>query len=575
MNAVTPDDLKSRAGRILYRELPEEYRYRDQPPKKDELGDLDAFLHGAGHLLDLIRGTTEQAHADSFAEEIDGRSIQPWLVPYLAELVGAELLAPDPDQRIEELNNSVLWYKSKGTLRTVDEVSDVVSGAETVTREGWRYVLTTPRMNLPPFTYPPSGSLSATGPDDRRRVTLTMDAMSGATGHTGCPDFRHVDRAVQDPGGANPLYRLQYPARDANGHPAENTVVYWRPLHPGGVPAFPGHYDDNTARCPDMREMRLDSQIGPHPRRSIVHVQPPEGFFENGLRLVDLDDLSAFDLTGRATLTPHEVLSHLGMLGEDEIAPDKLQIQLNNDVEIASAARVTLRNLLFTGAGKFIVKQGGFLRLDVCAIRSLVLEPVPDLAGQPALEARNSLFETVTGGDSFTEMEYCTVTGLTDLARLNASDCIFAELSDNLSCSLPEADPGANPKPVSCLRYSRLDFASAAKKLRACFLLGAPANTSDMPRFIRLWFDDGAGNCVLRLPEYGEPGYGVLDTAAPASLTAGAEDDGEMGAGHGLYHAAGLRALDKKLQNFLPLGQEIAFFYDPLLAQVPPKLPAD
>jgi len=147
-----PDDLRSRAGELLYRELPEEYRYQD-PATKDELGDLEAYLHGFGHLLDLIRHTTEQAYADAFAEETDqGYKIQPWLIPYLAELVGAELVATDPDARIEELNNSVLWSKSKGTLRNVDSVSDVISTAETVVREGWRLTLTTPRTNLPPFS---------------------------------------------------------------------------------------------------------------------------------------------------------------------------------------------------------------------------------------------------------------------------------------------------------------------------------------------------------------------------------------------------------------------------------------
>ena len=88
------DDLKSRAGQLLYRELPEEYRYQDPAPE-GELGDLEAYLHGFGHLLDLVRGTTEQAYADAFAEPADnGREIQTWLIPYLAELVGAELRAP-------------------------------------------------------------------------------------------------------------------------------------------------------------------------------------------------------------------------------------------------------------------------------------------------------------------------------------------------------------------------------------------------------------------------------------------------------------------------------------------------
>ncbi len=46
-----PDTAFSRAGRILWRELPEEYRYRDLSPTDGEPGDLELYLHGFGHLL--------------------------------------------------------------------------------------------------------------------------------------------------------------------------------------------------------------------------------------------------------------------------------------------------------------------------------------------------------------------------------------------------------------------------------------------------------------------------------------------------------------------------------------------
>ena len=58
-----PEDALSRAGHLLYRDLPEECRYRDAAPAEGELGDLEAYLHGFGHLLDLVRHTTEQAYA--------------------------------------------------------------------------------------------------------------------------------------------------------------------------------------------------------------------------------------------------------------------------------------------------------------------------------------------------------------------------------------------------------------------------------------------------------------------------------------------------------------------------------
>ena len=122
--------------------------------------------------------------------------MQPWLVPYLAELLGAQLVAPIAEQRIEELNNSVGWYKSKGTLASVDNVADVVAGTETVSREWWRHVLTTPRMSLPPVTSPPG-------------TNATDEAMTASMRPKGCPDFSILHRAIQDENGINPLFKIK------------------------------------------------------------------------------------------------------------------------------------------------------------------------------------------------------------------------------------------------------------------------------------------------------------------------------------------------------------------------------
>ena len=62
----------------------------------------------------------------------------------------------------------------------------------------------------------------------------------------------------------------------------------------------------------------------------------------------------------------------------------------------------------------------------------------------------------------------------------------------------------------------------------------------------------------------------MLDATAAASIARGAEDEGEMGAHHHMFFAAELRALQRKLTLFLPLGQEIALAYDRMLALTPP-----
>ena len=63
-------DLRTVAGLLLYRHLPEEHRYRDNP-SNTEMGDLEAYLHGFGFMLDRGRATLEQLYADSFADPVD------------------------------------------------------------------------------------------------------------------------------------------------------------------------------------------------------------------------------------------------------------------------------------------------------------------------------------------------------------------------------------------------------------------------------------------------------------------------------------------------------------------------
>lgn len=332
-----PSKALSRAGQILYRELPEEYRYRDNN-SEDEPGDLEAYLHGFGHLLDLIRATTEQAYADAFAEETGtGHEIQPWLLPYLAELVGAELLAPDETRRREELNNSVLWSKSKGTLHNVDHVGDVISGAETVVREGWRLTLTCPRPGLPPFSVP--------------KVTDSADKVGRTPMPLGCPDFRTADRPVIDPSGANPLFRLRQPKRKADGTIDETPIeVFWKPRAEGSVPCFPGSYGDATVRCPDLRDAERTPRPGPHPGRSLIRIRPPEGLFETGLREVELTDPAVLEINaGKSGLVidPAYVLEKVEGIGN---APhDRIRLKLQADLTIPANSEVEFRNILITG----------------------------------------------------------------------------------------------------------------------------------------------------------------------------------------------------------------------------------
>ncbi len=539
------DHLKTRAGLLLYRQLPEEYRFLD-PGEGDEPDDLEAYLHGYGHLLDLIRGTTEQAYADAFSEPIDlvsdtfgnRREIQTWLLPYLAELVGAELLAPDPVDRREELNNAVFWFKTKGTLRNIDSVSDVVSGAETVVVEGWKRVLITPRMALPPFTGP-AGQIGDGDPLGAPALPL------------GTPDMRYSNRAIVDADGANPLYRLTKPQRDGDGIRQDPLVSFWKPRVRDGVPCFAGAYDDTAVRTPDLRNPDYPD-VGPHPRRSIIHVRPPCGFFEPGLRTEPLPGgsnplgLNTENTGSFQEFRPSDVLAAIGQpLDDDEPVPDKIVITGN--LTIPEDVLVSFEDILFTGTITVMTNNNAHtrLKLDRCAVAQVNLGLPGD---KPMLEATDCLFGEILSASGFAQLVYCTVMGSTHLERIWASDCLFVGDLVDVKCGGEK----------TCIRYSRLPDLAA---LAGCTAENSPTNMTDDPNFIRLHFRNG-DDCVFRTANFGEPGCGVLDLTTSTSIRQGAEDEGEMGADHHLFHAAQLRAVKLKLTDFLPLGQEVAIRYD-------------
>jgi hypothetical protein len=532
-------DLVTRAGRLLFRQLPEEYRFLDQG-SGDEPGDLEAYLHGFGHLLDLIRGTTEQAYADAFAEPIDigsagpegPREIQTWLLPYLAELVGSELLSPDPEQRRKELAETVGWYKTKGTLRNADSIADIVSGTETVTVEGWRRVAITPRLGLPPFTGPASAL------DDG-------DPLGPPSRPLGTPDLRLTNRAIADADGANPLFRLILPQRDSDGRVAAPLVTYWKARAQRGVPCFPGAYDDVSVRTPDLRDASMNPAVGPHPRRTLLHVRPPYGFFEPGLPEVDLEGPNPpkLDLSGGPVrpLTPGDLMTP---------APDKLVVK--GDLTIPAGARVAFEDLLFTGRITVESNPAHDMRLKLtrCAVAHLHLEP----AGKtPDVQALDCLIGEIEGQSGFAQLVYCTVLGETQLERVWASDCIFNGDLVGVNCDDQK----------SCIRYSRVAELSAAG---GCVSEKSAHVVTDDPNFVSHFFAD-PGGCALRPAIFGEPGAGVLDLTSSRRLLTGSEDGGEMGAMHHLFHIARIQAVRRKLADFLPLSQDVAIRYDPHLVR--------
>jgi hypothetical protein len=138
----------SRIGQELYRLLPAVYRERDNPA-----GDLARYLEACGLLLDGVHGLLKQRLDDAFID-----TCQPWLIPYLAELLGVRLVtSSEPEQRIE-IANSVAWRQRKGTVSCIRDIVQKLGQMHFKIQEGWRRVATTPRIGMPliPLNPPPA-----------------------------------------------------------------------------------------------------------------------------------------------------------------------------------------------------------------------------------------------------------------------------------------------------------------------------------------------------------------------------------------------------------------------------------
>ncbi|WP_019960110.1 hypothetical protein [Woodsholea maritima] len=531
-------DLKSRAGHILYHELPEEYRYRDNP-SEGELGDLEAYLHAFGAVLDLTRETLEQAYGDAFAETADnGRSIQTWLIPYLADLIGAELMAPNPAHRAEELNQTIGWFKTKGTLDCVDTIADTISGVESVVVEGWRKVLITPSPQTPPFTAAPD-------------LNTNEDPGGRPLAPLGTPDLRTPSRAIVDPNGTNPLYYL-----------ARNGGQYWKPSTRRGVPCFPASYDDVMVRTPDLRDPARH-RVGPSAKRVVVHVRPPQGLIREGmptLQIANAPDPAnplGLDLASDSVqiVNPHTLWTHFGQPADTTPA----QLRLEGDLTLPADCRVQLEDVILLGRLRVsapVPEASTRAHLRRCAIEELSLMTPTDPS--PLVEANDCLIGEIISAGGFAQLVETTVLGETHLERLWASDCIFQGDLIDVTC----AEGG------SCIRFSRVPDLS---DLAGCYFDDSPNNTDAPLHFVDLYFED-PGGCTLRAARFGEPGCAVLDLDTDLAIREGAENDGEMGVGNHLYLCAQLRAMTHKLKDFLPLGQDIALHYDARLARPPAQI---
>jgi hypothetical protein len=114
----------------LYALLPQMYRSRDQR------SELRTFLLLLGHELDRLEGNVDQLWRDFYID-----SCQDWVIPYLADLVGTELVFNEGARNRADVRNTIAWRRQKGTVTGLEDVAAVITGWGALTAEMFERVI--------------------------------------------------------------------------------------------------------------------------------------------------------------------------------------------------------------------------------------------------------------------------------------------------------------------------------------------------------------------------------------------------------------------------------------------------
>lgn len=138
MSELYPFDpeVRDHVSRLLYELLPALYRVRD------ENGELRDFLNVLAAPLAELRQNIEELHGDLFIDTCND-----WVIPYLAEMVGVELIFPDAASNRRDVRGAVSWRRRKGTRQALEEMASDLSGQMVVTHEGWKRLLLVQDLN--------------------------------------------------------------------------------------------------------------------------------------------------------------------------------------------------------------------------------------------------------------------------------------------------------------------------------------------------------------------------------------------------------------------------------------------
>ncbi|MFT6925784.1 MAG: hypothetical protein ACJAZP_001373 [Psychromonas sp.] len=543
-------------AKILYKIFPAVYRERDKR------GDLKKYLNGTGVVLNQLHNTLLQRYADIFADSDPAFELlsQPWLLPYIAQLLDVKLVSPFEQGKREEISRAVAWRKAKGTVPVLEQAAESVGQLEVVVQEGWKRVAVTARVGLPVLpldSYGYSGNENYENNFESFLESRTPDLAPMWAKHPAIPagtvDFRCQGGAVSADAD-NPAAVTSrvagntYRWRQSSVHGAQscNTGHTVLPVGDSRIADWlPGYFDDPSVRTVDFRNPNW-RQGHFHPRRVLLFTAPHSGFFEfvppqrrflwqqSLLENTDFLALVSIETRGSETIFRNKSL--------DEMLFKPIVIRLKVILEAAPELNVwTFSGFIFSHT---IEINNGALKLQQCAVRTVIFHNAPN--GRPVdLTADNCLFKRIEALKGHIQLQYCTVLTSTTAERVNASDSIFngAVQKESVFGSLPGN---------GCIRFSALN----------------PGQQRGALSLFKTYFTAA----VFYSLEFGDAGCGVLHPACDQKLQNAAQDGTEIGAYHHLYLIAAQQAVLKKMQDFLPVGIKALLIPDHSLLQLPNEI---
>lgn len=508
----------------LYQRLPELYRTKDN-------GDLKNYLFSVGSFMDQIYANLNQRLADNFPDnpalapedEIQNLACQEWLLPYFADLLDVELMAPHEEGKREEIANAIRWRQRKGTLSIIEDIAEKLTGIEVEVQEAWQRVVTTPRIDMPLRSVKDWGYKHepASVPSLRAR----HPALPAST-----IDFRHPSAALKDEHfSGSKLTRF------------DNKQVWWRPVSLHGLPCHPQSFDDRSKRVVDLRTTSINGGYF-HPKNILLFTPPDAGFFPSVVQTYNWDNLgSEVDVIhdpDRRVITYRNP-----SLDSQTFVPIKIRriIELGGNGTEFDPDHYTYR---FEGLhlDNSLIVHSGRIELYRCAVRKISVHSIDKQAS--VLKASNCLFKLLEVARGLVNLEYCSVLEKTLAQGLYASDCIFIDI-------LHRDHHNDAPPEFGCVRFSRL----------------SPKQLPGLPAFRTHQVSNE--DVVFYSSTFGERSCAVLHSCADEFFLSGADMGGELGAYHDLFIVARQRTMLEKIKRYLPVGFKAVLIPDEQLLSSP------